>query len=235
MPWDVYAFIIILTFIGWITDVIMIFRVFLVWSRNFYVIILPCAVLIVSMCAGTFNFWYSKHPTEFPTDKAQLFRGLFFPMSMINSMLTTGLISLRIWMQHRRMNAATGKSGTPGGQTSLFLVLRIVIESAMIWTAHMIIICVMFYTEHQAVIIVKHSALPSAGVVFALIAIRTQYARVANETSETSDRTRSKFGIPAWLTGNDTSQSRTTDAESGNQEKIKASSVNTDSSDGNKP
>lgn len=210
MPWDVYLFVVMLTVVGWITDVIMIYRVYLIWSRNIWVTLLPSAVLIVSLASGSFNFWYTLHFDKFNPRKATLIRGLWFPMSLVNSLLTTGLISYRIWTQHRRMSAAGVKVATGrGGQTSLVMVLRIIIEGAMIWTVVMLVTAVLFFMDHQSAIIVKHASVPCAGIVFALITIRTQNARNAHPSSVASEQATS-FALPGWMvSGGDTTNQRT--------------------------
>lgn len=83
-------------------------------------------------------------------------------MSLTNSILTTGLLSYRIWVQHRRMSAA---SSAVARGTSLVLVLRIIVESAMIWMVEMIINAVLFYIDHNSQVVAKHANIPSSGLL----------------------------------------------------------------------
>lgn len=103
--------------------------------------------------------------------------------------------------------ALAGRSGV----TSLVLVLRIIIESAMIFTALMIIVGVMFYTEYEPQIIFKQAIVPSAGIVFALIAIRTQNARETQTSTWPGDQPTS-FALPGWMM-DDSTPSRHADAD----------------------
>jgi hypothetical protein len=93
----------------------------------------------------------------------QIFLNSTFPLNLIQNIMTTGLISIRIWAQHKQTVQAGVKFVSAGGAPSLLMVLRIVIESAMIYTIQMLVITILWYVNHPAVVVVQHATLPSIG------------------------------------------------------------------------
>ncbi|KAJ2933416.1 hypothetical protein H1R20_g3653, partial [Candolleomyces eurysporus] len=93
----------------------------------------------------------------------RLFLNSTFPLNLVQNVLTTGMIAIRIWAQHRQTVQAGAKFVSAGGALSLLMVLRIVIESAMIYTIQMLLITILWYLNDPAVVIVQHATLPSIG------------------------------------------------------------------------
>lgn len=111
----------------------------------------------------TVNLYWFGHPSSIPLPIMQLFLNVTFPLNLLQNVLTTGLIAIRIWSQHRQTVQAGVKFVSAGGALSLLMVLRIVVESAMIYTIQMLIITILWYLGHPAIVIVQHATLPSIG------------------------------------------------------------------------
>lgn len=105
-------------------------------------------------------------------------------------------------------------------------ILRIIVESAVLYTAAMITVTVLYYLNHPGQVIVQHATPPitgafshsafkqesnpdsNQGIVFVLIAVRTHVARGAS-LIEVPHFTHSDSLVPSWASREDTAQART--------------------------
>ncbi|KAH9476022.1 hypothetical protein JR316_0011591 [Psilocybe cubensis] len=83
-------------------------------------------------------------------------------------------------------------------------VVRIIIESAMIYTFQLLILIILFPLHHNAQLIVQSAVIPSMGIVFVLIAVRVQFSRSRTLFGETV-----MASMPTWL--NEASSTRGND------------------------
>lgn len=122
---------------------------------------------------------------------------LIFPVGLTKNMFATGLIAWKIWTQHR----ISKKQGVDwSSRLNLIGVLRIVVESAMIYTLQILVLMILNLTHNNAMFIVQSLGIPSigefhpldlssriqridvpssnfSGIVFALISLRVHYAK----------------------------------------------------------
>lgn len=83
-----------------------------------------------------------------------------FPLYVTQNVVTTSLVTLKIWCRYRE----TKKAGVvPLNAANLVLVMRIVIESAAIYTTQMLIWFVLHITRHPAMWFVLYLLAPSTG------------------------------------------------------------------------
>ncbi|KAF6759255.1 hypothetical protein DFP72DRAFT_1102529 [Ephemerocybe angulata] len=193
--WDCYMNYVIMSLLIFTADILVIHRCYIVWNRSIRIIIIPCFLVLASVAATVFWLWWFRHPSEIPWTIAQKYVGLQFPINFTQNVVTTGLIAYRIWSHHRRSVRAGIQVKSNGGALSLFMVFRIVIESAMIWTIEMLMIITLYYLQHPAVDIILYAMEPSIGIVFALMAVRTHYAREELSGSKAPSWIRSRGGI----------------------------------------
>ncbi|KAJ2918738.1 hypothetical protein MD484_g1658, partial [Candolleomyces efflorescens] len=190
--WSVYAYAIVLPLVTWTGDILVIYRCWIVWQRNNWVLLVPCILLLASFATSSINVWWFRHKDSISrVVMKHLFRTTF-PLNVAQNVITTGLISYRIWKQHR-MSQQVGVQLVSSSLT-LYTVLRIIIESASIYTFEQVLMIILFFTTHPAIVIVQHASIPSTGIVFVLIAVRTH---VAKHNIETTRFSRSVF--PVWL------------------------------------
>ncbi|TFK28529.1 hypothetical protein FA15DRAFT_685307 [Coprinopsis marcescibilis] len=195
IKWDNFAHPVILALLTWLGDYLVIYRCFLIWRRNYYVILLPAFLLLVSLGTTSVNLYWFQHPDSIPFDTMTHFLNVIFPVNLIQNILTTGLIAFKVWKQHRETRA----SGLMlGSNIDLITVLRIVVESALIYTVEMFVMIIMFYRAHPGLVIVQHLLTPSIGIVFVLIAVR---AHVAKSESVARNAYPSNSMYPSWMSG----------------------------------
>lgn len=83
-----------------------------------------------------------------------------FPLNLAQNILTTGLISWKIYKQHRE----TVRSGLQiSAGLNLMGVIRIIVESAMLYTIETAIIIILFVLNHPAGVIVQGALCPTTG------------------------------------------------------------------------
>ncbi|KAJ2931093.1 hypothetical protein H1R20_g5973, partial [Candolleomyces eurysporus] len=79
---------------------------------------------------------------------------------------------------------------------TLIYIIRIIIESAMIYTLQMLILVVLFRVRHRAMVIFQTTLAPSASIVFILMIARVEMAK-SQDREEEGEPT--SFKLPAWL------------------------------------
>ncbi|KAJ2921391.1 hypothetical protein H1R20_g15706, partial [Candolleomyces eurysporus] len=201
--WDCYMFAVIGALLTWLGDILVIYRCYIVWQRRFNIILLPCTLLLGSFATTSVNMHWFRHQNSIPAEVMNRILKITFPLNLAQNILTTGLITYRIWSTQRKSRRA-GIDTT--SNLSLNKVVRIIIESAMIYTVEMFLMTVLFYIGHPSMTIVQHASIPSIGIVFVLIAVRTHAARGELSTRSGTWRgdgmDRIPVGmlvLPAWL------------------------------------
>ncbi|TFK24501.1 hypothetical protein FA15DRAFT_704486 [Coprinopsis marcescibilis] len=161
-------------------DVVIIYRCYLIWERRLLVIAVPALLLLLNLTVAVVQntFWIDSE--LIPYDQAMPFFNMLFPVNLSQNCLTTGLISYQIWRQHRQSRAA----GVLSDGISLFTVMRIVIESASIYTAQFLLMMILWYTGNRSHVLFHGTLLPSIGIVFLLVALRTYVAQPREMNSE---------------------------------------------------
>ncbi|KAF5332219.1 hypothetical protein D9611_007988 [Ephemerocybe angulata] len=194
--WDNYAFAVIVTMLVWHADALVvrvshlshfdhnltrnkIYRCFIIWSRNFWVILVPGLLLLLSFAVNTITLTAFKHPDAVPPTTLTIFISMVYPVNLAQNILTTGLISYRIWSQHRKAHS-TGLMRVSASMP-LLTVIRIIIESALIFTVQQILLLILLELNHTAQVILHATLVPSIGIVFVLMTLRTHIARTESE------------------------------------------------------
>ncbi|KAF6749056.1 hypothetical protein DFP72DRAFT_548225 [Ephemerocybe angulata] len=177
--WDNYAFAVIVTMLVWHADALVIYRCFIIWSRNFWVVLVPGLLLLLSFAVNTITLTAFKHPDAVPLSTVTIFLSMVYPVNLAQNILTTGLISYRIWSQHRKAHS-TGLMRVSASMP-LLTVIRIIIESALIFTVQQILLLILLELNHTAQVILHATLVPSIGIVFVLMTLRTHIARTESE------------------------------------------------------
>lgn len=91
-----------------------------------------------------------------------------YPLAFGENMITTSLIAWKIWRQHRvSRDAGVIDRGT---RVSLFQILRIIIESAMVYTFQILLVIILFFRGDNFQIIVQSAIVPSIGMTLLEVA-----------------------------------------------------------------
>ncbi|KAF6756050.1 hypothetical protein DFP72DRAFT_1066874 [Ephemerocybe angulata] len=165
-----FTTMLLMSIIIWLGDALAIYRCFVIWDMNWLAVLLPIALLVLSIVNSTVIDVAYKHPGALPSQDVQALIGIVFPVNIAQSCLTTGLIVFRIWRQYCVSRAAG--LHVHGRGIGLFTIMRIIVESAMIFTVQQIILCILCYLGSPTQYVFNEILVPSIGCIFALISIR---------------------------------------------------------------
>ncbi|KAK1232614.1 hypothetical protein PQX77_004234 [Marasmius sp. AFHP31] len=179
-----------------------IYRCWLIWQRNWKVIVLPCIIFvgeIVSGYACCALFGTSNPLRGKLSPLVQLMMQMFYALAVLGNLLPTGLMVYRLWTTHH-------KSANSGVKTPsiLYPVVRILVESASLQLLVEVVILGTFDSGRTEQFIIVPLIVPIVvravqlliedaeqlnpilpqGITFSLIAIRIKL--VASDTVSTS-------------------------------------------------
>ncbi|TEB37708.1 hypothetical protein FA13DRAFT_1607268, partial [Coprinellus micaceus] len=173
--WDNFSYITIVTLLVWHADALVIFRSFIIWGRDYRVIVVPVLLLFLCFVVNVATFARFRNPNILPAETLSTLRQMIYPINIAQSTLTTCLIVLKIWTQHAQSQSAG--LPTASGSVKLLTIVRIVVESASIFTIQQIILLIFQQVKHPASVILHATLVPSIGIVFVLMTLRTHLAK----------------------------------------------------------
>lgn len=196
--WDGYAHPIMMASLTWLGDILVIYRCFLIWHRNYWVTVLPILLLLTSIATTAVSFYWFRHPETIAWPVMNRILKITYPLNLVQNVGTTGLIIYKLWSQYKK----TVKSGLdPNRGLGFIAVMRIMVESASIYTVVMLLMTILWYIDHPSVVIVQHVLAPCIGIVFVLIAIRAHVSK-GSMSSQAGSHTINAI-VPTWLTSRD--------------------------------
>ncbi|KAG2002932.1 hypothetical protein CC2G_003577 [Coprinopsis cinerea AmutBmut pab1-1] len=171
--WERYATTIIAPIIHRTADMLIIYRCYLIWGRKPLVILLPATIFLGSISFSILNIYWFRHRDALPSTTMYNILTATFPLYFAQNVITTGLISYKIYWQWR-MSVDAGLQAAAGpGMIPLVAVVRILVESAALYTSQVFLLILFhtFWSPGSAMI--QQLLVPTVGIAFALIAIRT--------------------------------------------------------------
>jgi len=149
-----------------VADSLFIYRCYVVWGRNKYIIILPIFLLLGSLTSGI------GIEVTIGTEQSGLFATSlahwatsFFSVSLVQNILTTLFIIYRIW----RVNMNVSKLG---GSRSLWPVMAVLLESGAIYSGTLFVLLMTYASGSFSQYIALDMLVPIIGIVFNLIIVR---------------------------------------------------------------
>ncbi|KAJ7473975.1 hypothetical protein FB451DRAFT_1035091, partial [Mycena latifolia] len=166
------------------SQLILIYRCYLVWGKKIWVIILPLLVAFASVSCGIalIGLVLSISPTAPQAPAAIVPVGdAAFAMSLILNFMTSSLIVGRIWYMSRENRM----QGIPHSKTSIQRALEIVIESGLLFLAAQFVFVVLFAMAHPAQAVVEPVATQIYGISPTLIIVRVGMGASYEQTTKT--------------------------------------------------
>ena len=99
------------------------------------------------------------------TSRLTHFISTFFGLGLTQNIITTCLIAFRIW--HRDHFVSTMRAG--GGRSNLMPVVHVLVESAAIYVATMLILVILYVLNHNAQYIVLETITPTVVCIHVFI------------------------------------------------------------------
>ncbi|KAF6764756.1 hypothetical protein DFP72DRAFT_321879 [Ephemerocybe angulata] len=199
-PWENYTYVITSSLLIWTADVLVIYRCYIIWDKNPRVIALPCTLLFISISINLVNIYWFQHPWSLSLKTIRPFLDFVYPGHLAQNILTTGLIAYKIWRQHL-LSEASGVRAASG--ITLLSVVRLVVESAMVYTLQLTTLVVLYFLKHPAMVILQAAIVPSIGIVFVLLSIRVHMATLRSERL----RSPASIALPSWVHGTESAES----------------------------
>ncbi|EIN06466.1 hypothetical protein PUNSTDRAFT_136326 [Punctularia strigosozonata HHB-11173 SS5] len=177
-------------------DGMLIYRCFIVYSRSWLVIVVPCLLCIGTAACGLAvpvveaNF---KGDAALTAKKLNVWTDAGTVLTLCTNLSTTCLIAARLYMVSRRSTSLTSRTTHVSGGHPVRYAMRIIVESGVIYIVCTIILATVSYSDSLSVYAVSDSLLQIIGVSFNLIIIR-----VSNNTT-----IESQYGTQANTKSND--------------------------------
>jgi len=148
-------------------DAVAIYRCWIIWEKNYKVIILPCILMIVSIISGySVCGLYSTFDGSVFDHRLSHWILTFYSVAVVQSSITTGLMAWRIWQAEKRTAAyRTGRS-------PLRPVLWILIESASLLFVVETILLALYTANYNCQYLMLEPVTPLVGITFTAITLR---------------------------------------------------------------
>ncbi|KAG7089641.1 hypothetical protein E1B28_011303 [Marasmius oreades] len=165
-------------------DIMIIYRLWVVWSCQYYIIILPSITLIGLAISGsgiTYQLSHSMKGKNIFVSSAQAWvicEGLF---TVLTNVYCTGLIAWRIWYTNRH-SVPPGRDKSRPSSTSRHLMAAMVIfiESALLYSSFLLVFIGTYVGKQHTESLIA-DCLPSvAGIAFSFINVRAYLFRVTS-------------------------------------------------------
>ncbi|KAI0716368.1 hypothetical protein C8Q76DRAFT_723947 [Earliella scabrosa] len=156
-----------------ISDAIMVYRTFIIWNLKVAVIIVPVLLLLGDIGLGILSTWTLGVVGEGHRPIAALVSvrvRYFFVLTFAVNALCASLICWRLWRVHSRTRART----VHDGGSHLSRVFEIIIESALLYCAHLLILIVSNSVGSNVFFVFLHPLPPVTALVFTMIIVRTR-------------------------------------------------------------
>jgi len=173
--WETVAHNSMLLVMTWLGDGLVIYRCWVVWNYNYWIILFPILLLMFQIGSNIMLLVWFTHFGMAHFNTVLSWMATIYPAVFAQNVITTGLIAFKIWSQHRS-SAANGVFDT-SSRLSLIRVLRIIVESAAIYTVQLLILLILYPLQSNIQFIVQSAVIPSIGIVFVLIAVRVHFTK----------------------------------------------------------
>ncbi|KZO99442.1 hypothetical protein CALVIDRAFT_561301 [Calocera viscosa TUFC12733] len=153
---------------GALADLMLIYRLWLVWDRSYYVVILPlimCLGSLVTVFAVVYEVSHAELTTTYATAITN-WAYAFLSLGLAQNFIVTGLIVLKIW----RINM--GVRGHTSTVSSLWPVMAVLLESGSLYSGCVMITLITYVTQNNGSAVMTDLIVPVIGITFMLIIVR---------------------------------------------------------------
>ncbi|KAF9461126.1 hypothetical protein BDZ94DRAFT_1323535 [Collybia nuda] len=154
-----------------IGDLVLIWRVWVIWGHNFVVASGP---LIMMMASAAFGFRLVSG-----NDGNTFFATVSVVLVVANTTLCTFLIAGRIWFMKRRARNTPTSISTPQISNQYRKIIILVVESGALYASCQIVSLVLYYTESPGLPIILDLEIPLIGILPTLIIIFVHFGVVS--------------------------------------------------------
>lgn len=153
-----------------LADLLLLYRTYVVWGRNYLVVIIPFLILAADAGMG---IWFNWSITVAVPGRSVLVSNVFarskyfYIATLSFNVICTALIGFKIWIIQRSV-AHSANASQLGGS-----ILSIILESAGIYTAVQVVLIVTSATGSSSMFILLNGIPPLVGSVFSYVILRS--------------------------------------------------------------
>ncbi|KAJ7581389.1 hypothetical protein C8J56DRAFT_1057377 [Mycena floridula] len=169
-------------FVTAVGDAFIIYRTFIVWKRNWYVIVLPTMLFLANIAS---SIWLIYSIVKFDPE-APIFGEItksvdaFIYLMLFTNLICTSLISYRII---RVRQSVSGSASAQNGTTSTSKIVSIIVESAAIYTLMLIGQLITDRLDSFYSYVIVNCIPATIGIVFSYIIIRVSRGSSFGDTT----------------------------------------------------
>ncbi|KZT57191.1 hypothetical protein CALCODRAFT_496499 [Calocera cornea HHB12733] len=200
---------------GALADLMLIYRLWLVWDRSYYVVILPlimCLGSLVTVFAVVYEVSHAELTTTYATAITN-WATSFLSLGLAQNTLVTGLIVLKIW----KVNV--GVRGQTSSVSSLWPVMAVLLESGSLYSSSVMITLITYVTQNNGSAVMTDVVVPIIGITFMLIIVRVGlgFSKTRSNAMASNQNYPSRSGAPGIMSSRRAppNQGSTTGLESG--------------------
>jgi len=164
----------------------MVYRTFVVWNNNIYIILIPSLTFVATFTSGV-SFVRLQHTTSNVqtsvfTKSVTQWTVAFLLSSFATTVYSTGLIASRLWkngMDLRRHSVITSGALTDH-------IMRILVESAALYSLNHLLYAVLYEVKNQVEITPSFLEASIASITCSLIIVRCETSTKQSKTLPTS-------------------------------------------------
>jgi len=154
-----------------LADSVLIWRVWVVWGRNYWIVAMPISLLVGETITGSlFAYAFHATPTDLNILQGDVLR--FAPPAaafvLCTNVLCTSLIAGRIWYMQRRINAIMVSNHGSANNVYRSAIL-LVAESGLIYSSSWLVILTMFSSNTNGLFIVFDILSQLSGIIPTMI------------------------------------------------------------------
>jgi hypothetical protein len=117
-------------------------------------------------------YWY-RHPSAIAFGPGLRLLHSIYPLAFVENFLTTGLIILKIYLQHRASKQAGVRN--VGSTLGLMRIIRIIVESAALYTIQLLVLNIFTIMENNFQFVIQPAIIPSIGACYILWLLKAMH------------------------------------------------------------
>ncbi|KAF7348031.1 hypothetical protein MSAN_01755500 [Mycena sanguinolenta] len=156
-----------------VADVFIVFRTFIVWNRNWYIVVIPALLCLANFGTGILVLVTQVQSATQNASVEATINALnaFLSLTLATNIVSTGLISFRIIKINRDVASMASSNRSPARSASM-RILSIIVESAAMYTLLLTAILITNRYDEFVTFALIDCTPPTIGLVFSYIIIR---------------------------------------------------------------
>jgi len=168
-----------------LADALVVYRTFVVWNKNIYVIVIPCLTFVATFTCGV-SFVRLQHRTAVETSvfakSVTEWTVAFLLCSFITTVYSTGLIAFKLMSSQMNLR----RHGIMTSDSLSYRITRILVESAALYSLNHLLYVVLYEVKTQVESTPSFLEASLASITCSLIIIRCEKANNQPDTLPTA-------------------------------------------------